>query len=144
MAAMTEAMAGGHLADVTGVAGQPPEWPRPMAMTGIVQPRGHSGWELRCLACGAVFVAKRRDARTCSRRCAARLWPSRTTTGPPTDGRRCADTDCDTVLTGRSDQRFCSDRCRQRAQRRRSGRVTAPVPLPSTEHSGHSTGRAAP
>jgi predicted nucleic acid-binding Zn ribbon protein len=122
MAAMTEAMAGGHLADVTGVAGQPPEWPRPMAMTGIVQPRGHSGWELRCLACGAVFVAKRRDARTCSRRCAARSWPSRDSSRPPGDVRRCENADCDTVLAGRADRRYCSDRCRKRAHRRRPRR----------------------
>jgi predicted nucleic acid-binding Zn ribbon protein len=135
-------VASGHGGDVTG---QPaPNLPQAVAMAGVVQPRGPAGVELRCLACGAAFVAKRRDPRTCSRRCAATLWPSRTRTQPLAGGRRCADTDCDTVLTGRSDQRFCSDRCRQRAQRRRSGRVTAPVPLPSTEPSGHSTGRAAP
>jgi predicted nucleic acid-binding Zn ribbon protein len=135
-------VANGHGRDVTG---QPaPGLPQAVAMAGVVQPRGPAGVELRCLACGAVFVAKRRDARTCSRRCAVRLWPSRTRAQPPAGGRRCADTDCDTVLTGRSDQRFCSDRCRKRAQRRRSGRTAAPVPRPSAEPTGHSTGRAAP
>lgn len=122
MAAVTEAMADGQLANVAGVAGQPTEWPMPMAMTGIVQPRGRDGVELRCLACGAVFVAKRRDARTCSRRCAARLWPSRDRSRPSADVRRCGDAGCDEILAGRSDRRYCSDRCRKRAHRRRQRR----------------------
>jgi hypothetical protein len=122
MAAVTRAVADGHRADVAGMAGQPPVWPPPMAMTGIVQPRGRDGVELRCLACGAVFVAKRRDARTCSRRCAARLWPSRDGSRPSADFRRCEDVGCDTVLAGRADRRYCSDRCRKRAHRRRQGR----------------------
>jgi predicted nucleic acid-binding Zn ribbon protein len=129
------AVASGHDRDVTG---QPaPGLPRAVAMAGVVQPRGPAGVELRCLACGAAFVAKRRDARTCSRRCAATLWPSRTRTQPLAGGRRCADADCDTVLTGRSDQRFCSDRCRKRAQRRRFGRAVARAPRPSIELTGH-------
>lgn len=122
MAAVTDVVADGHRTDVSGMTGQPPEWPPPMAMTGIVQPRGRVGVELRCLACGAVFVAKRRDARTCSRRCAARLWPSRDRCRPSADVRRCEDVGCDTVLAGRLDRRFCSDRCRKRAHRRRQRR----------------------
>lgn len=116
---VTVALAGGHRGQVSGVAGQrSPDLPWPVAMAGVVQPRGRDGVvELRCLACGRLFVAARRDARACSRSCAARLWPSRDSTPP--DVRRCEDPDCDKVVTGRSDRRFCSDRCRKRAQRRR-------------------------
>jgi hypothetical protein len=128
MAAMTKAADNGHGRDTPGVTGQPlPVLPWPVAMTGVVQPRGRDGVELRCLACGLVFVAKRRDARSCSRRCAARLWPSRSEARTSTGVRRCEEPSCDTVLTGRSDRRFCSHRCRKRAQRRRrADRSAAP------------------
>lgn len=130
MATVITAAANGHDRDDPGMTGQPLLL-RPVAMTGIVQPRGRHGVELRCLACGIVFVAKRRHTRACSRRCAARLWPSRSKARASAGVRRCEDPSCDTVLTGRSDRRFCSDRCRKRAQRRRKAdRLTAPDPGP--------------
>ena len=131
MAVVTSAVANnGQDQDDRGVAGQPLHLlPRPVAMTGVVQPGGQDGVELRCLACGLVFVAQRRDARSCSRRCAARLWPSRSKARTSAVVRRCEEPSCDTVLTGRSDRRFCSDRCRKRAhRRRRADRSTASDP----------------
>jgi hypothetical protein len=121
MASVTAGMANGHAADNAELAGHPvPELPPPVAMTGIVQPRRPDGVELRCLACGQLFVAKRRDARTCTRRCAATLWPSRDKPRKRPTIRRCEDESCDTPITGgRSDRRFCSYRCRKRAHRRR-------------------------
>jgi hypothetical protein len=63
----------GHITDVTGqpASGLPPA----AAMAGVVQPRGHEGVELRCLVCGQLFVAKRRNRRTCSPACARRDGP---------------------------------------------------------------------
>jgi hypothetical protein len=121
MVPVTADMANGHGADDADLAGQPmPELLPPVAMTGIVQPRGPDGVELRCLACGQLFVAKRRDARTCTRRCAATLWPSRDRPRQRPTIRRCEDESCDTPITGgRSDRRFCSYQCRKRAHRRR-------------------------
>lgn len=136
MALMTTAASNGHDRDDPGMAGQP-VLPRPVAMTGVVQPRGRDGVELRCLECGHKFVAKRRDARYCSRRCAAMLWPSRAGGRTAAGVRRCEEPSCDTVLTGRSDRRFCSDLCRKRAQRRRradrSAAAEAGRPAPATE-----------
>jgi predicted nucleic acid-binding Zn ribbon protein len=145
MATVTATVASGHGQSVANMAGQPqPELPQPVAMAGVVQPRGLAGVELRCLACGVMFVANRRDKRTCSRRCAATLWPSRNKTRPAADGRRCENTDCDTVLTGRSDQRFCGDRCRKRAHRQQAGRSAAPTSNQPTQTAERRTRRAAP
>jgi hypothetical protein len=132
---VTADMANGHAEDDAELAGQlMPELPPPVAMTGIVQPRGPGGVELRCLACGQVFVAKRRDARTCTRRCAATLWPSRDRPRQRPTIRRCEDESCNTQITGgRSDRRFCSYRCRKRAHRRRRA---AQSPQPTIEQPG--------
>jgi len=92
--------------------------PSPAAMAGVVQPRGRDGVEIRCLVCGQLFTATRRDRRTCSPRCgridAATRRKSRGTPG----NRRCAH--CGRRLVGgRSDRRYCDVRCRMRAYRRR-------------------------
>ena len=55
---------------VTAQASWPPSGlPEPVAMAGVVQPRGRSGFALRCLVCGEWFVSGRRDRRTCSDTC---------------------------------------------------------------------------
>lgn len=122
-AIVTAAVASGQRAGGADglVAGQSLAALPPVAvMTAVVQPRGQDGVQPRCLACGQMFTARRRDRRTCTRRCAATLWPSRAKTRERAESRSCADADCDMVLpSGRSDRRFCSDRCRKRAQRRR-------------------------
>jgi predicted nucleic acid-binding Zn ribbon protein len=104
------------------VSGQPDtELPPPVAMTGVVQPRGHAGVELRCLICGQMFTAKRRDRRTCSRQCGRIDAAARRDTESV---RRCAH--CGQPLeTGRSDRRYCDVRCRMRAYRRRRRDRTA-------------------
>jgi hypothetical protein len=119
----TSAVAAGgrdHANTVTGqpVAGLPP----PSAMAGVVQPRGHDGVELRCLVCGQLFVAKRRDRRTCSPRCAGRDRAARRPALEALDGTPCKE--CGRVFVGgRADRRYCHPRCRTRAYRRRRQQV---------------------
>ena len=92
--------------------------PKPVAMAGVVQPRGRHGVELRCLVCGQLFTATRRDRRTCSPRCGRIDAATRRTARGAAGDRRCAH--CGQRLVGgRSDRLYCDVRCRMRAYRRR-------------------------
>lgn len=96
------------------VSGQPDAGMLPVAMTGVVLPRGHAGIELRYLVCGRMFTAARR----CGRIDAA--------TRRDTESVRRV-THCDQALEGgRSDRRYCDVLAGMRAclrghRNRRSG-----------------------
>lgn len=100
------------------VSGQDVGLPAPSVVAGVVQPRGRKGVELRCLVCGQVFEARRRDRRTCSDRCAHRDKAARRRAREESDGRPC--TGCGrTFLGGSVTRRYCHPNCRAQAYRRR-------------------------
>ena len=71
-----------------------------------------------CVACSRPVVATRDGRRkivTCSDKCRAKYYTARRSV----DVSVTACEGCGSEMTGRSDRRFCSPRCRQRAYRRR-------------------------
>jgi len=74
---------------------------------------------LPCEGCGLPVergVNPRMKAHTCSRACTSRVSKAKTVSGAVTE-HHCAV--CGATLTGRTDRRYCSDRCRQQAHRNR-------------------------
>jgi hypothetical protein len=88
----------------SAMSGQPDtELPPQAAMTGVVQPRGRAGVELRCLVCGHMFTAGRSDRSTRSRRCG----PIDATNRRATDSvRHCSQQ----LVGGRSDRPYYDER----------------------------------